>query len=268
MKSNTTRLGLLLLALAAVIGTSTARADCTYSLNWRVDVTLADQAIMNQACASGWINHWWTVDGFANDADFWDDGFGSDQKCNANMPLGRTMNALFLLKFSYLPPNDWGDTNGWYIQWGYPFAGAQFVAANAMEAHCGAYKDGMPQKYASTHDSWPEDHFEWFMGFFYLENPVERAMSLFHESIHRGTGKGHGCKGGDADISWAYHGAYYYGVNWLRSYYLHANANTNSTYKTWAAQNANYRIANKFCAGDVPTAVKNWEGSMAGSSFN
>ena len=263
------KLGLLLAILSATL---TARADsCTYSLNWRSDITAADRKTMVKACASGWFDHWWAADGFQNDNDYWDDGFGAGDSCNPDKPLGRTMNAFFLLKFSCSPVNKWGDMNGWVVQWGYPYAGAQFVDANGMQAHCGEYDDhGKPIKYASTHDSWPEDHFEWFMGFFYLENPVERASSLFHESIHRGTGKNHDndCSDGNMDKSWAYHGAYYWGVQWLMSYYLHANTNTNSTYKTWAAQNANNRIATKFCAGDVPSSVKNWAGSMAGSDFN
>ena len=268
MKTHSMKLGLLLVVLSAAF---TARADsCTYSLNWRSDVTTADRTTMVKACASGWFDHWWAADGFENNADYWYDGFGAGDSCNPDKPLGRTMNAFFLLKFSCSPVNNWGDMSGWVVQWGYPYAGAQFVDANGMKAYCGDYKNGQPIKYASTHDSWPEDHFEWFMGFFYLENPVERASSLFHESIHRGTGKNHdnSCSDGNEDRSWAYHGAYYWGVNWLMSYYLHANRNTNSTYKTWAAQNANYRIATKFCAGDVPSSIKNWSGSMEGSSFN
>ena len=255
--------------LATLASASAARADsCTYSLRWRTDITAADRSIMVNACASGWFPHWWSADGFANEASYWNDGFGSDNFCNADKPLGRTLNALYLLKFSYLPANDWGVVSGSVVQWGYPYAGAQFVEANGMKAYCGDFSNGMPTQYASTHDSWPEDHFEWFMGFFYLENPVERAMSLFHESIHRGTGKSHGCQNGSADTSWAYHGAYYYGVQWLMSYYLRANANTNSTYKKWAAENANARIATKFCANDVPASAKNWAGASVGSSFN
>ena len=50
-------------------------------------------------------------------------------------------------------------------------------------------------------------------------------------------------------MSWAYHGAYYWGVQWLRSYYLHANTNTNSTYKTWAAQNANSQNCDQVLRG-------------------
>ena len=260
-----------LFVLAAVGLAPRAHADsCQYSLNWRPDITAADRSIMTHNCGNGWIEHWWAADGFANDSDYWDDGFGSDNACNADEPLGRTMNALFVLKFSFSPPNDWGDLGGTPIQWGYPYAGAQFVAANGMEAHCGDYSGGLPTQYASTHDSWPEDHFEWSMGFFYLENPVERAMSLFHESIHRGTGKDHDndCSDGNMDRSWAYRGAYFWGVQWLMDYYLKANSNTNSTYKKWAAQNANSRIATKFCANDVPASIKNWAGASAGSSFN
>jgi hypothetical protein len=260
---------IILTLLAALAGARTARADsCTASLNWRPDITSADRSIMTNACASGWFPHWWSEYGFASNAQYWDEGFGSNNLCNADQPAGRMMNALYLLKFSYSPPNDWGDLSGNFIQWAYPYAGAQFVDANDMEAFCGDFSDGKPTQYASTHDNLVEDHFEWFMGFFYLENPVERASSLFHESIHRGTGKTHDCQDGGADTSWAYHGAYYYGVEWLISYYLHANTNTNSTYKTWAAQNANARIASKFCAGDVPSSVKNWVGASAGSSFN
>lgn len=260
---------ILVSLLAAAASAPAARADsCTYSLSWRSDITSADRSVMTNACASGWFPHWWAEDGFANDASYWDEGFGSDNLCNADKPAGRTLNALYLLKFSYLPANDWGDLSGYVVQWGYPYAGEQFVEANGMEAHCGDFSGGMPTQYASTHSSWPEDHFEFDMGFFYLENPVERAMSLFHESIHRGTGKTHDCQDGGADSSWAYHGAYYYGVEWLISYYLHANTNTNSTYKKWAAQNANARIATKFCANDVPASVKNWAGASEGSSFN
>lgn len=255
--------------LASTAGARAARADsCTFDLNWRSDITNADHSIMANACASGWIPHWWSEYGFASNAEYWDDGFGSANYCNENRATGRTMNAMYLLKFSFLPANEWGDLTGNFIQWGYPYAGAQFVDANDMEAFCGDYVNGMPTEYASTHDNLFEDHFEWYMGFFYLENPVERASSLFHEAIHRGTGKSHDCQDGAADTSWAYHGAYYYGVNWLISYYLHANNSTNATYKKWAAQNANYRMNTKFCANDVPAATKNWAGATAGSSFN
>lgn len=255
--------------LAALVATTDARADsCTYSLSWRSDITHADRSIMNNACASGWFPHWWATYGFADNSDYWDDGFGAGDHCDPDKAAGRTLNALYLLKFSYTPANDWGDLSGYVVQWGYPYAGEQFVEADGMKAFCGDFSNGMPTQYASTHNNVFEDHFEWYMGFFYLENPVERAMSLFHESIHRGTGKGHDCDDGGSDTSWAFHGAYYYGVEWLISYYLHANMNTNSTYKTWAAQNANSRIASKFCADDVPASVKNWAGASAGSSFN
>lgn len=261
---------LALIPILVALAAAPARADsCTYSLGWRSDITAADRAIMPNACASGWLPHWWSTYGFADNSDYWDDGFGSDNYCNADKPLGRTMNALYLLKFSYLPANDWGDLSGYVVQWGYPYAGEQFVEADGMKAYCGDFNaSGKPTEYASTHHNVFEDHFEWFMGFFYLENPVERAMSMFHESIHRGTGKSHDCDDGSKDSSWAYQGAYYWGVEWLISYYLHANTNTNSTYKTWAAQVANDRIATKFCANDVPASVKNWSGSGAGSYFN
>ena len=272
MKSKTTASALSVMLLAALGLASTAHADsCQYSLHWRYDVTQADRNIMAHNCGNGWIEHWWAAEGFADNSDTWGHGFGSDNACNADEPLGRTMNALFLLKFSFSPPNDWGVMSGTPIQFGYPYAAAQFVAADGMQAYCGDFdSSGMPQQYATTFSSWPEDHFEWYMGFFYLENPVERASSLFHESVHRGTGKDHDndCDDGNEDRSWAYHGAYFWATQWLMDYYLRANSNTNHTYRTWAAQNANARIASKFCANDVPKSIKNWAGASIGSSYN
>ena len=156
MKSHMMKLGLLLSHLER--DAHCAGRLCTASLNWRSDITTADRSTMVKACASGWFDHWWPLMASRTTPTTGTMASGPVTRATRTSPWAdheRVLPAQVLL----LPVNKWGDMSGWVVQWGYPYAGAQFVDANGMQAHCGDYKNGQPKNYASTHDSWPEDHF-------------------------------------------------------------------------------------------------------------
>jgi len=99
-------------------------------------------------------------------------------------------------------------------------------------------------------DTWGLDHFEWYMGFFYLEKPRStsaRELAVSRVRSPRPPAKDHDndCDDGKMDKSWAYHGAYYWASNGLMSYYLHATRTPTAPTRSGRPRTPTYRIAKK-----------------------
>ena len=143
----------------------------------------------------------------------WDNGFGFQDCCNLDLPLGRTFAAMFLLTYSAEDyAKNTGDFSGNALRWAFPYTATH---AGHLEALC--YKPG------STPGQWGAwgygDRIELYLPYFYNFDVVTRAATLLHESRHNG-GKSHdggtGCpRGASCDTNWGYEGANMYEVLYL-----------------------------------------------------
>lgn len=162
-------------------------------------------------CNQERVNHWWSV--FNMRVEDWDAGFGYDDCCNLDLPLGRTFAALYLLTYSAEDyAKNTGDFSGNALRWAYPYTATH---AGRLQALC--FKPG------STPGQWAGwaygDRIELYLPFFYGFDVVTRAATFLHESRHNG-GKSHnggtGCpRGASCDTNWAYEGANMYEVLYL-----------------------------------------------------
>jgi hypothetical protein len=162
-------------------------------------------------CNQELVNHWWST--FNMRQSDWDSGFGYDDCCNLDLPLGRTFAALYLLSYSAEDyARNTGDYSGNALRWAYPYTATE---AERLEALC--FKPG------STPNQWAAwaygSRIELYIPFFYNADVVSRASTLLHEARHNG-GKSHnggsGCpRGASCDTNWAYEGSNMYQVLYL-----------------------------------------------------
>ena len=107
-------------------------------------------------------------------------GFGWDDCCNTDLPLGRIFSALWLLNYS--ADDYWNeDWNGNALHWACSYVRVQ---VNELWAKFG---DGSFIAYTFG------DRIELYLGCFYKKDVPGRAETLVHESRHRG-GKPHDAK--------------------------------------------------------------------------
>lgn len=171
-------------------------------------------------CTQASINQHWSD--FDFDKGDWDGGFGYNDPCNINLPLGRTFNALNLLDF-YGTSKPAGSSN--WLPWFYSFASN---AIDELDGRCGSGCPGACAGCGSFTNAINfrglDDRTELYWPFFYAQNVFGRASIIVHEARHA-DGKGHNggttCgNGGSCDTTWAYNGANRYQVLylwWLRA---------------------------------------------------
>jgi hypothetical protein len=186
----------------------------------------------------------WAWDAHSFDGDYWDEGFGYEDVCNTDLPLARTLNAIWLLNYS--ASSYWlEDYSLSILQWGCRYVREQIVN---LRAACG---DG--SAIATTFlDS--DVRLELYKGCFYSKDVPGRAETLVHESRHFG-GKPHDAKfptpsvfgaGKDgADSTWEYEGAWMFGALYLWWFYAEGTRTT-SALRQAAKQRANLVIDNAF----------------------
>ena len=132
----------------------------------------------------------------------WNDGFGYYDVCNAKLPLGRVMNAIFALHITKTVRHPKSILN-----WAYDYAESNI---SILSARCG---DGR----LNARNILSKVTF-FFTGLYDDSSVVRRAGILLHESrhtlkIHNG---GDRCiSGKSCDSSWGYYGANQYHVLWL-----------------------------------------------------
>lgn len=162
-------------------------------------------------CNQARVDHWWGV--FDMSEGDWDSGFGFDDPCNLDLPLGRTFAALYLLTYSAEDyATNTGDYSGNALRWAYPYTANNI---GRLQALC--FKPGSsPGQWAG----WAYgSRVELYIPYFYSFDVVTRAGTLLHESRHNG-GKSHngaaGCpRAASCDTDWAYEGSNMYEVLYL-----------------------------------------------------
>jgi hypothetical protein len=194
-------------------------------------------------CQQQYVSYFWNTYGFQGNKAYWEDGWGWNDPCNTDLPLGRTFNGCYALTYSasdYL--NDNWDAPQNILQWG-----RKYVRENIDElrAFCG---DGTADASASG------DTVELYLGYFYSEDVPERASTLLHEARHLG-GKSHNSKfpkgsvygeGEDgADSDWDFQGAWAFDAAYL-AWYGVEGTRTTSALKALARQLANKILNNAF----------------------
>lgn len=107
-------------------------ADCSYQAE-ALSIT-GDDVYASRICNQPFIDYAWVGHGF--NYDYWQDGWGWDDCCNVSKPLGRTLNAMWLLAYS---AEDWerDDWNSDILHWGYRYVRDQFKWADDLRADCG-----------------------------------------------------------------------------------------------------------------------------------
>jgi hypothetical protein len=143
---------------------------------------------------------------FDMDKSDWDSGFGYTIPCDNRAPMGRTMNALMLMKYAGTNRPTCSTNDGESLLfWAYCWSGK---AIDEIDGRCGS-----GSRHGSTTaltkfgigDNWTELYWP----FFYGRTVVERAAIIFHEARHaqgwctHGGGSGR-CKLGSksCDTSW------------------------------------------------------------------
>lgn len=188
----------------------------------------------------------WAWDAHDFDKGDWDDGFGYDDVCNTDLPLARTLNAIWLLNYS---ADDY-----WNEQWSNNILhwARRYVRneVDELDARCG---DGSAVA-TSFSGFFVDDRIELYLGFFYGPTVASRAGTLVHECRHQG-GKSHnanfpagsvfGAGRSGADSSWGYQGAWMYDALYLWWFYADGRRTTTAMRQS-ARQRANLIIDNAF----------------------
>jgi hypothetical protein len=172
-----------------------------------------DNAFVGGWCNDSMIGTLWND--FHFDKPDWDQGWGWEAACNVNLPLGRTFNALALLRlFGTSMP---AGSNNW-LPWFYPFASN---AIDELDGRCG---NGQTSGTLATtwHGCCSDNRTELYWGFFYGQDVPSRAGTIVHEARHADGGPSHNgstCAFGSCDTNWGLFGSRTYEVLyvwWLR----------------------------------------------------
>lgn len=216
-------------------------ANCTASVP---DKNVSgDNLYAPRICWQPFVDWAWTTHGF--NKPYWTNGWGYYDACNADLPLARTFNALWLLNYSADDYNneDWSNN---ILHWGRRYVREQVHSYHDLRAMCG---DG-----TAIARTFSGDHVELYLGFFYQKDVPGRAETFVHESRHIG-GKPHnanfpagsvfGAGKSGADSTWDYHGAWMYGALYLWWFYADGRRTT-SALRQAAKQRGNLVIDNAF----------------------
>lgn len=226
-------------------GNNTATRDASFG-------TFCNQDSINQ--------HW---DDFDFDREDWDEGFGYDDPCNINLPLGRTFNALNLLDFFGTSKPD--DSDNW-LAWFYAFASN---AHDELDARCGSGRANgclIAQNFRGV-----DDYTVLYWPFFYGQDVPSRAGTIVHEGRHA-DGSGHnggsGCpNGGSCDTTWGYNGAIRYEVMYLWWVRARGNGLSPAT-RSLAQTRGNALLANNFNTRPTNAAVFGAGASNPAANFS
>ena len=135
MNNNKKTLGLFCL-LILLVWVPSAHAQQTCTVPAHDNVADGSSFYLAGLCNQERVNHWWSVFNMASED--WDAGFGYDDPCNLDLPLGRTFAALYLLTYS---AEDYArrtnDFSGNALRWAYPY-----TATNAGKLQALCFKPG------------------------------------------------------------------------------------------------------------------------------
>ena len=203
------------------------------------NATSGDDLYGARTCWQEFVDWAWQAYGFQNN--YWDDGFGYEDPCNRNLPLNRTMNALWVLCYSADDYNNDEYSNN-CLHWARRYTWNQI---DTLRSLCG---DGTLIGQASG------SNVDLFLGFWYQYNTVSRAAILLHEARHIG-GKSHdaqfpagsvyGAGEDGADSTWGYEGAWMYETLYLWWFFADGRRTTQAL-RDRARQEGNVNIDNAF----------------------
>jgi hypothetical protein len=203
------------------------------------NATSGDDLYGARTCWQEFVDWAWQAYGFQNS--YWDDGFGYEDPCNRDLPLNRTMNALWVLCYSADDYNNDEYSNN-CLHWARRYSWNQI---DSLRSRCG---DGTLIGEAGG------SNVDLFLGFWYEYNAVSRAAILLHEARHIG-GKPHdarfpagsvygeGMSG--ADSTWGYEGAWMYETLYLWWFYADGRRTTQAL-RDRARLEGNVNIDNAF----------------------
>jgi hypothetical protein len=192
-----------------------------------------------RACWQALVDWAWQAFGFVNE--YWDDGFGYEDPCNRDLPVNRTMAAIWLLCYS-ADDYDNDEYSNNCLHWARRYCWNQ---VDELRAFCG---DGSAVASASG------SQMKLFLGYWYDQDVSVRASTLLHEARHLG-GKSHNAKfpkgsvfgegKGGADSEWGYEGAWMFEVLYLWWFYADGRRTTTAL-RQRARQEANVYLDNAF----------------------
>jgi len=136
---------------------------------------MTTEARIGSWCNSHWVNYFWHAYDF-DEAD-WDNGFGYSNACDTSRPLGRSMNAIYVVNYADGPASkSTDDFTGSILHWGGNYTLREI---DELDARC-----GVGTKRAYTQWGWQDNYTRLYLPFFYTENVIERAATLVHEARH------------------------------------------------------------------------------------
>ena len=203
------------------------------------NTTSGDDLYTARTCWQEFVNWTWAAYGFQNS--FWDDGFGYEDPCNRNLPLNRTMNALWVLCYSADDYDNDAYANN-CLHWARRYTWNQI---DSLRSRCG---DGTLIGEASG------SNVDLFLGFWYEYNAVSRAAILLHEARHLGgrshdaefpAGSVYGEGESGADSTWEYEGAWMYETLYLWWFFADGRRTTQAL-RDRARAEGNVNIDNAF----------------------
>jgi hypothetical protein len=135
-------------ALAASVHPAAAASECKappYDAS-ATDENFSKLVDKNQDVA-GFKDHglyYWDRFGFHEDQGWDRENYGFNDYADPDLPLGRTLNALYLLQHSYTPEaTDWNDTSGQAVKSAYPYVAGGLNELDDLRA------GGCSEKYAA-----------------------------------------------------------------------------------------------------------------------
>lgn len=236
------RASLGMFAALTLIGARLEGETCYYEAYYLSSALRAmDQYFVSRICVQSIVDRYWNTYGFQKK--YWDDGFGYDDVCSWQQPLGRTMGALYLLENSYTPKaSSLSDWSGPGVKWAYPYSGTVYNGLDDLRQMC------------FNNDWWAytrwglfvDDRIEYYWPLTYRVHTIQRGAVVLHEGHHYGIKKDHSCSS-TQDSNWSDWRPYASETYYLISYYWSANQHTSTAWKGYAADRADARIAGKFC---------------------
>ena len=200
--------------------------------------TSGDNLYGARTCWQEFVDWAWGAFGFQNN--YWDDGFGYEDPCNRDLPLNRTMNALWVLCYSAddYQNDDYGNN---CLHWARRYSWNQI---DSLRSLCG---DGLIGEASGS-------NVDLFLGFWYDYNAVSRAAILLHEARHIGgpshdatfpSGSVYGEGEDGANSTWDFEGAWMYETLYLWWFFADGRRTTQAL-RDRAREEGNINIDNAF----------------------
>jgi hypothetical protein len=269
--------------LATVGAAMTAQAECK-PLPYGSSST--DEDFSSRVCKKGDYAgfetlglYYWNRFGFHKDQGWSNTNYGFDNYCDPRKPLGRTLNAFYLLQNSYTPKaTDWNDTSGPWVKSMYGYVAGGYNGLDDLRAgKCGGEYAARAQ-----HGFFQDDYIILYQETFQA-NVMFRAGTLVHENWHYRTGRSHACNDGNDDTyfyqdymifvqegqgravvnKWVVNpsadelATYAAEGMWYLDYYANANLNTKSSLFEAALKYFQDRIGDHICDQDsIPSDIR------------